>query len=533
MNRSISNSGSFVVVLTCAALVIGLLVLVPSDKANVGKNLVDQEIKLEDQAARNENELIGRRIFVRPAAENPIQAFQLNSPGPMRPDEYRTFNGRFNNLANTKWGSADSPLKRMVPPAYEDHISSLARQDVAGPREISNAVSNQHGNIPNSLNLTDMFWQWGQFVDHDLDMTKSQLPEIEALIPVPTGDPYFDPNSTGTQTIYFLRSASAGQSGFLSARQQRNSITAWLDGSNVYGSSKKTADSLRSFLGGQMLTSGEQMLPRDGNSDMFIAGDERCNEQSGLICMHTLFVREHNRIAARLANEFPAGSDEELYQNARKEVIAILQSITYNEFLPLLLGPSPLSEYEGYDSQVCPDIANVFSTSAYRFGHSMLNSNLLRLDNEGNVIPEGNLPLGLSFFNPNVVGDLGIEPYLKGLITQIAQKRDTRVIGSVRNFLFGQPGSGGFDLAALNIQRGRDHGLPDYNTIRAGYDLPRVTSFAEITSDVQLQNDLQSVYDNVDEIDPWIRDACRGSCSRCRRGCNGLLHYQRPIRATS
>jgi hypothetical protein len=245
------------------------------------------------------------------------------------------------------------------------------------------------------------------------------------------------------------------------------------------------------------------MLPRDGDSDNFMAGDERCNEQSGLICMHTLFMREHNRIAARLANDFPAMSDEELFQNARKEVIAILQSITYNEFLPLLLGPSPLDEYQGYQSQVCPDIANVFSTSAYRFGHSMLNSNLLRLDNQGNVIPEGNLPLGLSFFNPNVVGDLGIEPYLKGLITQIAQECDTRLIGDVRNFLFGQPGSGGFDLAALNIQRGRDHGLPDYNTIRAGYELPRVTSFVEITSDVQLQNDLQSVYDNVDEIDPW------------------------------
>ena len=84
------------------------------------------------------------------------------------------------------------------------------------------------------------------------------------------------------------------------------------------------------------------------------------------------------------------------------------------------------------------------------------------------------------------------------------QEIDTKVVDAVRNFLFGPPGAGGLDLASLNIQRGRDHGLSDYNSVRAAYGLPRVTSFAQITSDVELQAELQSLYGSVDNIDLWV-----------------------------
>ena len=73
----------------------------------------------------------------------------------------------------------------------------------------------------------------------------------------------------------------------------------------------------------------------------------------------------------------------------------------------------------------------------------------------------------------------------------------------MRNFLFGPPGAGGFDLAALNLQRGRDHGLADYNTARVAYGLEPVVSFAQITSDVQLQQALADAYGDVNNIDLW------------------------------
>ncbi|MDP5033510.1 MAG: hypothetical protein NWP31_01055, partial [Solirubrobacteraceae bacterium] len=84
------------------------------------------------------------------------------------------------------------------------------------------------------------------------------------------------------------------------------------------------------------------------------------------------------------------------------------------------------------------------------------------------------------------------------------QEIDLKVVDDVRNFLFGPPGSGGFDLAAMNIQRGRDHGLADYNTVRAAYGLRRVTSFAQISSNSDTAAALEAAYGSVSNIDLWV-----------------------------
>ncbi|MCL4152065.1 UNVERIFIED_CONTAM: hypothetical protein GTU68_040883 [Idotea baltica] len=217
--------------------------------------------------------------------------------------------------------------------------------------------------------------------------------------------------------------------------------------------------------------------------------------------MQTLFVREHNRIADELAQRDPQLSDEQLYQQARAIVTAELQAITYNEFLPALLGEDAISEYEGYDSSVDSSISNLFSTAAYRLGHSLLSSELQLIDGEGNV---EELALQNAFFSPDIVSENGIDSILRGAATQTSQELDAQIIDDVRNFLFGPPGSGGFDLASLNIQRGRDHGLPSYNQARIDLGLTPATTFADISSDPDVQARLASVYDSVDDVDVWV-----------------------------
>src|SRR5207248_9031712 len=101
------------------------------------------------------------------------------------------------------------------------------------------------------------------------------------------------------------------------------------------------------------------------------------------------------------------------------------------------------------------------------------------------------LSLAQAFFNPAQVVQTGIDPILKYLSSDNAQEVDNKIVPELQNFLFGPPGAGGFDLAALNIQRGRDHGLADYNTTRRAYGLPAVTSFAQITSNTTDQAQLQ------------------------------------------
>ncbi len=348
-----------------------------------------------------------------------------------------------------------------------------------------------------------MVWQWGQFLDHDISLTETKAPVVEMPIIVPIGDRYFDPFGAGGQTIPFFRSEYRIGSTPNAPREQINSITSWIDASNVYGSDDATALSLRTQDGGLMLTSHQNLLPLD-KAGFFLAGDVRANEQVGLTSLHTIFLREHNRVANLIATANPKMTDEQIYVRAKKHVGGLMQSVTYNEFLPALMGPNPLRPYRGYNPLVYPNVSNAFSTAAYRFGHSMLNETMLRMDNHGNPIEEGHLSLAEAFFNPANLTHHGIDPYLKGLAMQTSQEIDTRIVNDVRNFLFGEPGSGGFDLAALNIQRGRDHGLADFNSIRRFYRLPVYQSFDQISNDPKTRASLRLAYKSIDDIDPWI-----------------------------
>jgi hypothetical protein len=434
------------------------------------------------------------------------------------------FNGTGNNRARYDWGSVKVGFLRLSPQAYADGISRMSGANRPSARAVSNAINAQGASIVNNRKLTDMVYVFGQFLDHDLTRTISTTGE-SAPIAVPTGDPQFDPASTGTATIPFTRSTFVTGSGRSksSPREQNNWVTGFLDGSQVYGSDSARALALRTMSGGLMKTSAGNMLPFNTlglenkndahqvpDTQMFLAGDVRANENPGLTSLQTLFVREHNRLATALATATPALTDEQLYQKARRTVIAELQWIVYNEYLPALLGTTAMPAYKGYKSSVNPSISNEFATAAYRFGHSMLDGEVGRMNDDGTETSGGALDLATSFFNPTVFdptapnheGD--IDAFLKAETTGEAQEVDVLVTDAVRNFLFGPPGAGGLDLAALNIQRGRDHGLADYNKMRTAFGLPKVTSFSQITSDAALAAKLQATYGTVNNIDAWV-----------------------------
>ncbi|MEM7137394.1 MAG: peroxidase family protein [Myxococcota bacterium] len=430
---------------------------------------------------------------------------------------YRTIDGRDNNPADPELGAAHTVLARLTPSAYGDLVSSPAGAGLPSPREISNALCEDAASNANTLGASDFLWQWGQFLDHDISLTEPVEPEEPMAIDVPEGDPSFDPTGTGAQVIEFSRSIYDTETGTdgLNPRQQINEITHFIDASNVYGSDVERADALRANDGtgrlavsaGDLLPFNTAGLPNAGGTgpELFLAGDVRANEQVGLAAMHTLFVREHNRLADEIRAESPELSGEEVYQEARRWVGALMQSITYNEFLPALLGPNPLSPYAGYAIDVDPSITNEFSTAIYRFGHSALSPRILRIDASGATIPEGNLALREAFFRPDRLSEEGgIEPLLRGLAAQPCSAVDTELVDEVRDFLFGPPGAGGFDLAALNVQRGRDHGLPRYNQVRASLGLATLSTFTDVSSSPDMGERLALAYDHIDDVDLWI-----------------------------
>ncbi|MCB9853223.1 MAG: peroxiredoxin [Phycisphaerales bacterium] len=435
----------------------------------------------------------------------------LNAAAAKFPDAFRTIDGSGNNTTNTTWGSTDEAMLRMGANRYADSLSTPAGDDRPSARAVSNAVIAQADLIANEKNASDFLWQWGQFVDHDIDETPIADPSEPMDIVVPTGDVWFDPAGDGDKTIPLDRSAYLTIN---DTRTQFNAITAYIDASNVYGADEERANTLRTLDGtGRLATSNGNLLPFNTaglpnapvNSDtLFLAGDIRANEQVALTAMHTLFVREHNRVADSIRAAMPDLPADDVYEMSKCIVAAEMQAITYNEFLPVLLGSNALPPYRGYRPDVNAGIANEFATAAYRVGHSMLSHELLRIDADGNEIAAGHLALASGFFNPQAIIDEGIDPLLRGLASQVCQRVDAYLVDDVRNFLFGPPGSGGFDLASLNIQRGRDHGLPTLNQMRRDLGLTAYASFDEVTSDATASANLASVYADVEDIDLWV-----------------------------
>ncbi|EDX70597.1 Animal haem peroxidase superfamily [Coleofasciculus chthonoplastes PCC 7420] len=445
---------------------------------------------------------------------------------PAQAIEFRSIDGSNNNLDNPTWGEAEIELIRLLEPDYSDEISAPAGMNRPNPRAISNAIASQSESLPNPFHASDWLWQWGQFVDHDIDLTDPPEGAEPLPIIVPENDLTFTPGSE----IPFNRNVAAPGTGTDSnnPRQQVNAITAYIDGSNVYGSDIERANFLRTGDSGKLKTSaGNLLIFNTANlpnanpfgvdaEDLFIAGDVRSNEQIGLTAVHTLFVREHNRLADEIAAD-PTTSqkaadaglsvDDYIYQTTRRIVSAQIQAITYNEFLPLLLGEGAIDPYSGYDETVNPSISNEFSTAAYRVGHTMLPSELQRINNDGTSA--GSISLRDSFFKPQEITDNGIDSLLLGLASQKAQTIDAFIVDDVRNFLF-PAGNGGLDLAAVNIQRGRDHGLPSYNEARQALGLGGYTSFDQITSDAEIAQRFRDIYgttdgqDNIDLVDLWI-----------------------------
>jgi hypothetical protein len=460
---------------------------------------------------------------------------------------FRTITGYGNNVAQPTEGQAGTDLIRISPVAYANGISTPSQPNTLSARQISNDLNNQSDPIfsgadnlgaPQSQDLSDFAYVWGQFIDHDMDLTTTNSGQLFNIPADPTrpNDPMgveqftrstFDP-TTGTSTS--------------NPRQQVNANTSFLDLSQVYGSSQVVADALRTFKGGLLKTSPGDLLPYNNltyftqaqlnalnmandahqvpAANLFAAGDVRANENIELTAVQTLFVRNHNRFAKELQVLHPTWSDQQLYQEARKLNIAEEEIITYTEFLPAVLGPNALPAYTGYKANIDAAIATEFSTVGFRFGHSLLSNSVGRLNNDGtniaDVSPNGaSINLTADFFDPNLIGpngttdpltghtQSGIGAILKADASNTANEMDLLLIDEIRNQLFGIPNAPGTDLAARDVQRARDDGIGTYNQVRVAFGLKPVTSFADITSNVAVQNKLKATYGTVDKIDPF------------------------------
>ncbi|KAM4795680.1 eosinophil peroxidase-like [Rhinophrynus dorsalis] len=481
----------------------------------------------------------------------------LHLPKTCSESPYRTITGECNNRIFPNFGASNRPYTRLLPAQYEDGRSLpqgwTEDRKINGFRlPLARAVSNDIIRFPEKEQTLDkqrslMFMQWGQYIDHDIDLapeTPARSSFLKGIdcdhtcvrelpcfpLRIPPNDPRIHNRS---DCIPLFRSSPACVPG--PVREQINALTSFIDASQVYGSTNDQARSLRnnhaSHLGLMAVNNmfndnGLPYLPfstqkedfclltnKTSGLPCFLAGDSRVSEQPGLTAFHTIFVREHNRIATELHRLNPTWSGEILYQETRKIIGAITQKINYKDWLPLLLGSEMsrvVPRYTSYDECVNPGAANVFSL-VFRMGHTMIQPFIYRLDRgykSSSKLPP--VPLHLTFFNTwRVIREGGIDPILRGLIFNQAKlnRQNQIMVDELREHLFELFKRIGLDLGALNMQRGREHGLPGYNAWRkfCGLSQPRnLSELAEVLNNKQLAEKLLTLYGTPDNIDIWL-----------------------------
>ncbi|GAB1296638.1 Myeloperoxidase [Apodemus speciosus] len=439
-------------------------------------------------------------------------------------------------------GASNRAFTRWLPAEYEDGVSmpfgwtpGVNRSGFRVP--LARQVSNEIVRFPNEQLTKDqdralIFMQWGQLLDHDVTLTPEPATRFSFFtglncetsclqqppcfpLKIPPNDPRI---KNQKDCIPFFRSCPACTKSNITIRNQINALTSFVDASAVYGSEDPLARRLRNLtnqlgllnVNTRFQDNGRALLPFDNLHDdpclltnrsasipCFLAGDMRSSEMPELTSMHTLFVREHNRLATELKRLNPRWNGEKLYQEARKIVGAMVQIITYRDYLPLVLGPAAmkkyLPQYRSYNDSVDPRIANVF-TNAFRYGHTLIQPFMFRLDNQ---------------YRPTGPNPRGIDPILRGLMATPAKlnRQNQIVVDEIRERLFEQVMRIGLDLPALNMQRSRDQGLPGYNAWRRFCGLPQPSTVGElgtVLKNLGLARKLMAQYGTPNNIDIWM-----------------------------
>ncbi|ELR16527.1 protein kinase domain containing protein [Acanthamoeba castellanii str. Neff] len=446
----------------------------------------------------------------------------------------------------------------LVPHAYTDDLEAPPRIDGPSARNISNKLfSRLPGNNP--LLTNDLQTIWGQLTVLDICNTVRGIQLRDAYpfliapanytleqlgIPIPVDDLFYNPTANESLKCPLQRSAPHPSAYPFNPTAQRNQfmdITGWLDASWLYGSvgwdphAKFTYNEVRAKNGAGdytcKLNNSYWFFPHEleltfiPETTQNIAiwkrrGDLRTNKTPDLIALTEVFGLEHNRLCDEFEAAHPEWTQDRLFEEARKWIIAFMQKITTREWLAADMGVPLNSTYYGqvgYDPTVDAGIENFFCSVAMRYGHSEVNSQVFLADDDYKQSSIGNILVRDWYFQTKKIDETPgmIEDLLRGLTVQRQGLVDTSFVDDLRNYMFSTPTWNQFsnpgpdflcgDLPATNIQRARDHGMPDYNAARVQLGLTPITTWTDLTNDTEVVQILAELYPGgVGTLDPYV-----------------------------
>ncbi|EEB11263.1 Peroxidase precursor, putative [Pediculus humanus corporis] len=405
---------------------------------------------------------------------------------------YRSFDGSCNNLQKPLLGAANTQYGRLLPPKYSDGVGSpplsVTGEPLPNPRILSISIFPNFEVEDHFLTLATM--QWGQLVTHDMSFASgSSLSEQRAgrccgndgssqgAVNFQNGPqecfPVFVPQDDvlaqhfGSQCVTFARTRTDRLLGCPMRRksaEQVSIVNHWLDGSIVYGSDDETARSLRTFSKGKLITEsreGREWPPTNVNRSMICEG----LSQNGF------------------------GS---CYASGYKNLVK--RGIIYND--------NKYGYVDDYDENVDPSVLNEHATAAFRLFHTNIQG-FIELVSE-NRFNHGSIRLSDHYNDPTIIEESNnFDDLVRGLASQPQRATDQYLTSEVTDFLFRNGETIGFDLKTIDIQRGRDHGLPSYNDLRAYCGFKRAENFNDFLDHIDLENvnRLKKYYAHPDDVD--------------------------------
>jgi hypothetical protein len=444
----------------------------------------------------------------------------------------RTPDGSYNDLKHPEMGMVGTRFGRNVP--LEDAKVDEANLLTPNPRTVSRVLLARDEFQPATI-LNMLAAAWIQFQTHDWFSHGSNQPDNKLQIPIDADDSWpehrpmevrktlEDPTRTGD---------TKHPPTFI------NHCTHWWDGSQIYGNDKESIDRVRSHVDGKLHIKDDGLLPLDpklGIDDVGFAG----TWWVGLSILHTLFVKEHNTICDHLNKLYPQWNDDELFDHARLINAALMAKIHTVEWTPAIL-PHPVTDI-ALNANWWGLLGQQIKNNIGRIGDSELLSGIVGSQTDHHTAPyylteefvsvyrmHPLIPDDLNFYSHNNGKFLSKKPFseVAGSKTR-ALMEEIKMSDLLYSFGVTHPGAvrlhnypsflrhltgeltgdpnGAFDLAAVDILRDRERGVPRYNRFRELLGRGRVKSFEEITSNKQWAKELREVYNNnIDSVDLMV-----------------------------
>jgi Animal haem peroxidase len=434
----------------------------------------------------------------------------------------RSADGTGNDLTHPEMGSVGALFGRNVPPDETAPVDVLT----PNPRAVSLELLTRQQFVP-ATTLNVLAAAWLQFEVHDWFSHGSNEPDDPWLVDLDPSDPW------PQHPMQIQRTHQAAPTTDGKPPTYANTETHWWDASQVYGSSLEFQHQLRTHAGGKLLLSPEGNVPFDPSTMRELAGVNG-NWWLGLAMFHTVFMREHNAICDRLARAHPDWDDDELFEHARLVNAALIAKIHTVEWTPALLDSSTMqtgmrANWWGLMGErfarrfgrvsTSEEVSGIPGSQTWLHGAPYaMTEEFVAVYRMHPLIPDDfslraaadNHEIASHTF-PEIAGTktheiLDTVPMADLLYSFATEHPGAIVLHNFPKHLqhFVKPDGSVVDLAAVDVLRSRERGVPRYNEFRRRFHLAPARRFEDFSDDPSVVADLRRLYDEPEDVDLMI-----------------------------